>query len=220
MQAYPLSWPEGWKRTPDQERKAGHFSKKQQGTTERPWQTTKKLSIIEALDRVLYQVERIHANSGRWIDRQDVIISTNVRTRLDGLPRSGEREPLDPGAAVYWRDGKETRCMAVDIYLTVADNLAAIAATLEAMRAIERHGGAEIMNRTFRGFAALPEAPDWRKVLGFVDSNGRASGPITTDEITRRYREMAKTAHPDVGGDPGEFMRLTEARDQAMKEVQ
>jgi hypothetical protein len=32
------------------------------------------------------------------------VISTNVRMRLDGLPRSGEKESQDPGAAVYWQE--------------------------------------------------------------------------------------------------------------------
>jgi hypothetical protein len=61
--------------------------------------------------------------------------------------------------------------MAIDQYDRVEHNLAAIAATLDAMRAIKRHGGAEILDRAFTGFTALP-APmaggkPWRQVLGF-----------------------------------------------------
>jgi len=48
--------------------------------------------------------------------------------------------------------------MAIDIYDTVAGNLAAVAATLDAMRAIERHGGAQILKRAFQGFKALPSS--------------------------------------------------------------
>ena len=71
------------------------------------------------------------------IGEQDTVISTNVPTRLDGLPRSGAREPFDPGVAVYWQERSGARrVMAIDRYTTVADNLAAVAATLEAMRAI------------------------------------------------------------------------------------
>ena len=40
--------------------------------------------------------------------------------------------------------------MAIDAYTRTADNLAAVAATLEAMRAIERHGGAQILERAAR----------------------------------------------------------------------
>jgi hypothetical protein len=78
------------------------------------------------------------------VDRQDVVISTNVRTRLDGLPRSGEPEPSDRGAAVYWEDQKrKRRVMAIDRYGKVADNLAAIAATLDAMRDRATRRGAD-----------------------------------------------------------------------------
>lgn len=65
------------------------------------------------------------------------------RTNIDGFPRSGQSEPSDGGVAVYWLTSTgETKCIAIDRYDRVADNLAAVAATLDAMRAIERHGGA------------------------------------------------------------------------------
>ncbi|KVD37855.1 hypothetical protein WJ41_22830 [Burkholderia ubonensis] len=66
---------------------------------------------------------------------------------------------MSAGVAVYWetRAGAR-RVMAIDQYTRVADNLAAVAATLDAMRAIERHGGARILERAFTGFAALAAA--------------------------------------------------------------
>jgi hypothetical protein len=219
IQSYPLCWPEGWKRTRGQERKFGHFNKTTREYTPggNSWSKKRDLTVSDGVDRVLSELTRFGA------DRQDIIVSTNVRTRLDGMPRSGEREPDDPGAAVYWKTpGDPMRCMAVDRYTTVADNLAAIAATIEAMRAIERHGGAQILDRAFTGFAALPEkaTSPWRNVLGFADSNGRSSVSVTPDEVKQRYREMVRTAHPDVGGDAEEFRRLTEARDIALRELQ
>lgn len=83
-------------------------------------------------------------------------------------------------------------CMAIDRYDRVADNLAAIAATLDAMRAIERHGGAEILNRAFTGFAALPDqASDaWWIVLGVPWD---ASRPVIDDA----YRHLRSVYHPD-----------------------
>jgi hypothetical protein len=160
---------------------------------------------------VLLELERM------GVDRQEVIISTNVRLRLDGLPRSGEAEPKDHGAAVYWREqGKPMRCMAVDRYLTVADNLAAIAATLEAMRAIERHGGAQILDRAFTGFAALPEkaSQPWRDVLGL-----HGNGFISAEVVEARFRELAMQHHPDKGGDAEKFRQLVAARDAARFEL-
>ena len=146
-EAYPLSWPDGWKRTAPAQRKRAAFNRKeraysapnQQGQRS-SWTTTKDLSISDAVQRILHEL------SAMGIPSERSIISTNVEPRLDGLPRSG-REPQDPGAAVYWEvsKGKTQRCMAIDMYDRVADNLAAIAATLSAMRAIERHGGATIL---------------------------------------------------------------------------
>src|ERR1043166_427517 len=173
INAYPLSWPQGWKRTTVNLRKRAQFNKKErkysspvQGVQQHSWMSTRDLTVSDGIQRVLDELERM------GVDRQDVIISTNVRTRLDGLPRSGEREPDDPGAAVYWQTPKEgMRSMAIDRYDRVADNLAALGATLEAMRAIERHGGAEILQRAFLGFAALPQkaSQSWRLHLGFKE---------------------------------------------------
>jgi hypothetical protein len=150
--------------------------------------------------------------------RDDVLISTNLVTRLDGLPRSDQRKPADPGVAVYWRKGTkgEMRCIAIDIYNDVADNLAAVAATLDALRAIERHGGAQVQERSFRGFAALPESTKrhWRDVLDIPYTH------VTPEAIENRYRTLAKTRHPDVSSGTHEAMaELNLARDEALREI-
>jgi hypothetical protein len=151
------------------------------------------------------------------IGRDEVIVSTNVRTRLDGLPRSGEKEPDDPGAAVYWQpiNSKEPmRCMAIDRYTSVADNLAAIAATLDAMRAIERHGGAQILDRAFLGFKALPanvERP-WREVFGL-------DGYPQLGVIEDRFKTLVQEHHPDKGGDRNKFEEIVAARKAARDEL-
>ncbi|ROU09438.1 hypothetical protein [Lysobacter enzymogenes] len=114
-------------------------------------------------------------------------MSTNLTLRRDGLPRSDQREPADPGAAVYWTDctGAD-RCMAVDRYTKTAGNLAALAATLEAMRAIERHGGAEILDRVFTGFTALPRRARPR-APSRGGGAGRAAGCAWSD-VEAAYR--------------------------------
>lgn len=144
------------------------------------------------------------------------MISTNLILNLNGLPRSAQARPTDPGAAVFWEDMGTRRVMAIDRYSTVEDNLAAIAATLDAMRAIERHGGAVILERAFTGFTALP-APastrDWWHVLG-VHSD--STPPI----ITAAYRYLRSVHHPDkVGtGDATAFHDVQKAYEQAVAE--
>lgn len=196
-EAYPLSWPFGWKRTKGRRREA-NFSK-----------AGRSLTVTEGLQRVLAELQRM------GIARNRVIISTNVPTRLDGLPRSGARVPDDPGAAVYWQEPSGARrVMAIDLYDRVADNLAAIAATLDAMRAIERHGGAAILERAFTGFEALPApgaAREWWEVLGVLRS-------ASMDEITSARRRLASEHHPDKGGDPARMAEINTAFDRACAE--
>lgn len=201
--AYPLTWPDGWKRTAS--RSGAAFGKKPVGQTS----GIKRLSVADAVQRVLYELERM------GLADDDVIVSTNVRLRLDGMPRSDE-EPRDPGVAVYWqKKGANPRCMAIDRYTRVADNLAAVAATLEAMRAIERHGGATIIDRAFKGFAALPEraTQHWRETLGVSLPNP------TAQHIEERFRTLAKVHHPDKGGDRNRFEEIAKAREAALLEV-
>ena len=200
--AYPLTWPEGWKRTTY--RKAPKFSR-----------YDRKLSVMDGVERVLAELDRLGHG------RDDIVISTNLRTRLDGFPRSNEPEPLDPGVAVYWQkpDGSSQRVIAIDAYTTVAGNLGAIAATLDAMRAIERHGGAQILERAFTGFTALPSpetvtAPNWRTILEFA-----ADAKLTREDIEQRYKVLRSRSHPDKGGTVEWFTAVTKAYEQACAEL-
>jgi hypothetical protein len=217
--AYPLQWPAAWKRTNAAWRVQAKFGKARRQTgygENQRWTAARDLTIAEGTERVLTELKRM------GLGRDDVVISTNLRLRLDGLPHSSQSEPADPGVAVYWQDSMQARkVMAIDIYDRVADNLAAVAATLEAMRAIERHGGAAILERAFTGFTALP-APiiagmkrHWRDVLRFELSDKPTSGTISD-----RYRKLASAHHPDrEGGDDAKMSELNAARDEALKEV-
>ncbi len=214
--AYPLQWPAGWERTYHVCREQARFCKARRQTgygDSKSWSPARNLTIAEGTDRVLAELKRM------GLGRDDVVISTNLRLRLDGLPHSSQSEPADPGVAVYWQDSAQVRkVMAIDLYDRVADNLAAVAATLEAMRAIERHGGAAILERAFTGFIALP-APiaagmkrDWWVVLEITSNASR-------DDVLRAYRTFASQHHPDRGGDPARMAELNAARDEALKEL-
>jgi hypothetical protein len=196
--AHPLQWPTGWKRTDGASKRSASFTRYR-----------KQLSIADGVARVQQELERL------GVSREDTVISTNVETRLDGLPRSDRAEPADAGAAVYWRKGSSTKVMAIDQYTRVADNLAAIAATLEAMRAIERHGGAAILERAFAGFAALP-APsasrDWWQVLGVQPT-------ATRDDIKAARNRLAGEHHPDKGGDPMRMAEINVAYEKALAQL-
>jgi hypothetical protein len=201
-QAYPLSWPTGWRRTPAAERRPARFF-----TVNRSFNgyvsQQRGVTVAESVKRVLRELDRMRAD--------DPVISTNLALRRDGFPLSDQRAPADPGAAVYWTDGRRRNVMAIDIYSTVADNLAAIAATLDAMRAIERHGGAMVLERAFTGFAAIaaPDNFDAWAILGLRPG-------ATPDSIRAKFAELAKRHHPDAGGDRYEFEILVRARNKVL----
>ncbi len=203
--AYPLQWPEGWPREQPEHRTRARFSKRRGASAYGGnWRPQKQLSVAQATDRLRGELQRM------GIHDEDMVISTDLKLRLDGFPRSSQAEPDDPGAAVYWRTVEgETRCMAIDRYDRIADNLAAIAATLEAMRAIERHGGAAILDRAFTGFTALegPGSEHWSTVLG-VDPG---AGPIV---VQTAYRAARRRTHPDTGGNAEDFHRIQRAWEQ------
>lgn len=211
--AYPLSWPTGWKRTPADERAFGQF-----GTTSRragnSWTSKEKITIAAATRRLREELGRM------CVHGDDLVLSTNLRLRLDGLPRSDQAAPADPGAAVYWADPWTVapRCMAIDRYTKVEQNIAALAATIEAMRAIERHGGAVVLERAFTGFTALPApivagmARPWWEVLGIARES-------TTAEIREAWRRLSSQHHPDRGGTAEKMAEINTARDAALRET-
>jgi len=213
--AYPLKWPDHWPRTTMRKRAKFSTGSRQysQTTPGYSYVAKKELSISDGTKRVLAQLRTFGVREGQWV------ISTNLELRNDGLPRSGQRMPADPGVAVYWTRGGKQNVMAIDLYDRVADNLAAIAATLDAMRAIERHGGAAILDRAFTGFMALPAPPKepaarhWRDVLGVPNT-------VQTEQTLKdAYRRAASAAHPDKGGTSEAMAAVNAAYAQAKQEL-
>ena len=193
--AYPLSWPMGWPRTAPVQRRSAKFNRRDSSAV---YARKRDLTVADGVTRVLSELQAM------GVAQNDIIVSTNIQPRLDGFPRSNLPDPSDPGVAGYWHDpfGGEVkdRVMAIDRYDRVADNLAAIAATLNAMRAIERHGGSRILQPAFTGFTALPapgqtSGPGWRQVFGF-----EADEDVPLIRLEGAYRTARSEAHPDRPG--------------------
>jgi hypothetical protein len=197
--AYPLSWPAGWPRIQKGARTRAKFSN---------YRNT--LSIADGVRRVYAELDRLKAKEA------DIIISSNMRPTMGGWPDSKDRLPDDPGIAVYWKDRKgQSRVMAIDRYDRVADNLAAIAATLEALRAIERHGGGQILERAFTGFEALPApAVAWRETLGIA-----ADVYVGPEQLEDAYKRARSKAHPDKGGTTEAWHAVERAYDAGLSEL-
>lgn len=104
-------------------------------------------------------------------------------------------------------------------------NLRAIALGLQALRAVDRYGLGSGREQ-YTGFGALPPGAPMamgaamtveEAALLLAESAGQGAGlahRLTEGEgIVLAYRVAAKRHHPDAGGDPDLFRRLTEARD-------
>jgi len=199
---YPLSWPHGWKRTQPHLRQRAKFGKTEtKYSSVNPgynWKEKKDLSIAQALQRLFLELDRI--------DAQNVIISTNVETRLDGSPRSDRRAPEDPGVAVYFQIEGKPRVLAVDKWDRVADNIAALAAHIDAIRRQERYG-VGTLDQAFAGYMALAgpaSAKPWYVVLRVAEGDH-------IDVCEAAYRKLASTAHPDKGGSHDQMAALNSA---------
>lgn len=210
--ASPLSWPMGKPRTPADERKHGRFGKRNSSG----W-GLKELTVSEARNRVTEALDKFTRQGQAYrVPPDSIIISTNLALRNDGFPRSGQRDPGDSGVAVYFQLDGQAQCIPCDVYQRIADNLAAIADCIEALRTIERHD-ASLMRAAFTGFAQLasPEAigrPHWRTVLN-TDSH-------KIEEVRRAYKSAARQAHPDMGGSSSAFHIVQEAWAQAKMELE
>lgn len=191
ISAYPLQWPEHWPRTQDPAR---HPAMTRDFTRNR--------------DEVVKQLQLLGTD--------DLVISSNLKTRLDGLPLSKQREPEDSGVAVYFMLDGAQQCIPCDKWDTTAQNLRAIALTIEALRGIERWGAKEMVNAAFRGFKALPAeaivtpftAKPWHEVLEVAPT-------ASLETIKAAYRAQLKKHHPDHGGREADLIAVQRAYEQA-----
>lgn len=55
------------------------------------------------------------------------------------------------------------------------------------------------------------EIPNFMKYLGFEQM------PVGPEDVKDRFRQLAKTMHPDVGGTEEDFVKLKDASEKAMK---
>lgn len=192
--SYPLYWPEGWPRAQAVYIKRARFG-----------------------DHSVAEGRRVVMNQVRLFGGKDLIISSNLELRLDGNPRSNQRQPADRGVSIFFKRGGQDVALACDIYTTVEDNLWALCRTLDALRQIERDGSPSLINRAFKGFAALPD-PDtrtWWEALGVAET-------ASSDEIKKRYFDLARQYHPDNKdtGNAELFRQVQNAYEAALRKYQ
>lgn len=194
VEAYPLQWPAGWRRT-----------------KYRQHSRYKQARFGQSRDELLHELKLMGAKY--------VTLSTNIPLRLDGLPYANTAEPKDPGVAVYWERKGQTQCIACDRWAKCWANLRACLLAVQALRQLERCGASEILDRAFQGFSALPAAGEssrehWRSVLGFTPDE-----PVSRSRATEAYKRRARACHPDLGGSDEAMVELNRAHAEAMAEL-
>lgn len=186
-QRYPLCWPSGRPRARYPERSK-----------------FKVQSFARVRDELFRELQLLGA--------KNVILSSNMRLRQDGIPLANQSQPSDPGVAVYFQRKGRNLCFACDKWRHIEDNMQAINHTINALRGIARWGTGDMVDAAFTGFQALPSASrPWREVLGVSDS-------ATATEIAEAARRRMLETHPDRGGDANKFNEVTHAVKEARSE--
>lgn len=208
---FPLDWPAGFPRTKSFEISQSRF---------------KMTSFIHASKAIFQRAKSMHF--------VNVVISSDISRRLDGLPYADSREPDDRGVAVWWKSaliGGNEQVIACDRWRTVGENLRAIELSLDAMAGLNRWGASQIVKRAFAGFAALPPAAielpsrNWRDVLfphGVPKPSGRPGWTPVSPLVMYKnaYRHAMETGHPDRGGSTERAAELNRAWAECQAELE
>lgn len=144
--------------------------------------------------------------------------------RQQDLKRDGgiyaDARPTAPGVVLeYTRNGQRYR-FACDKFRNWLDNLDAIVRSLEGLRISERYG--VMSGQQYEGFKALPESSSASatdnvkaaaELIARLTGNGTTPAGVLRDAMTARdaFRRARGRAHPDVGGNHEDFVRLSAA---------
>lgn len=156
--------------------------------------------------------------------------------RRDGLPRAGSK-PAHPGVIVSFESKHGPLRYFTDAFKACYfndgegwhSNLRAIALGLSDLRRLDRYGIGK-RGEAYAGWAQLPPGQSMGHPNGKMTveeaarfladaaydglSDGRSLiGPAGQGFVAEAWRRAAKRHHPDHGGDPAAFRRLTEARE-------
>jgi DnaJ-domain-containing protein 1 len=178
-----------------------HFPRTQPRTVV-PQRSQFKLTLAESRDDLFNELRKLGA--------RDIVLSSNVEVRRDGLPYANRPEPTDRGVAVYFSWRNIPYCLACDKWDKVKDNIRGIALHISALRGQERWGVGSV-EQAFEGYKRLPPGQtqeDWWTVLEVKEWAG-------SFDIQSNYRRLAKVHHPDAGGDRTKFEQINRAYEQA-----
>lgn len=201
VDAYPLAWPDGWPRTAPGNREEGKYRFRRSGRSNPFW------TFVDARNALLNEVRAFGGAS--------FVLSSNFKPNRSDLIVEPSRRPDDQGVAIYFLFKGKPKSIARDCFLRFEENCRSITLALEAMRALERHGGGVMLDRAFEGFTALPAPTDAQRAHSQWEILGVASNASKAD-IEAAYRAKAMECHPDKGGTAAQMIELNAARSLAI----
>lgn len=172
-----------------------------------PWQST--------LDLLAKETENLGAPL--------VVIQVDVAEadiRRDGMIRANAR-PGHPGVKISFESKFGSLTYATDAYDHWQANVRAIALGLEALRAVDRYGITKT-GEQYRGWSAITAdaaetmtRSDAARLLAAGTDGRFTAEQLLADpaNVALAYKLAIRALHPDVGGDPEMFRRVTKARD-------
>jgi DnaJ-domain-containing protein 1 len=199
----PLQWPATLDQRLPEHQKYGRF--KANG---------RDITTAEAVARLAEELGRLKANNAE--------LSANF---IQGRSRVSLQVPRgdDQGVCLRFDLDGTAYVLPCDTYTFAGDNIAALAAHIDATRAITRHGVASTA-QALEAFAALPPRGGivtaaeqikpkrpWFEVLGIFPS-------ASIELIEAAYKVLVKNNHPDVGGDTEAFQEIQTAIEEARSE--
>lgn len=169
------------------------------------------------------QTQEVLEREARMIGGRELVIQLALgdsSIRRDGWPYANAK-PDHPGVTIVVPGSNHGRLSwSTDRYLTWQANTRAIALSMEALRAADRHG--VMQGRQYAGFRELsagdtgeawtPTVKEAAEYLADVGLGKRDAWADVLDAPGIAYRRAARRLHPDVGGDPDAFRRLEQAK--------
>lgn len=209
--SYPLNWPANTPRA--RVRHHGRY------TTD-TGRYRREVTMAEAQTRLFNALDKFNNQGrGRVVDLSRCELRTMIQVRKDGkgFIKGDERRPPDVGVVVRFKIEKNPIPLPIDCYTDIAQNIAASAAAVDALRTLWRVD-AGIFLAAASGLAGLPPPmamANWRGILGYPQDV-----TPTYDEARKRYKKMASAAHSDKGGNDNVMADLNRAIADAKTELQ
>jgi hypothetical protein len=192
--AYPLNWPESWKRTPPQRRKRSRYH----------------TAPAQARSNLLGAV--------RLLGGDGVCLSSDLPVGRNGQTKVLEKPPEDPGVAITWVRNGRIEVMACDRWQNPWENMQALYHAIEGLRSMERSGATQVVEQAFQAFR-LPVgnggAKGWRDALGV-----ERGLEVNLEYVRRLARVLMAKYHPDkADGDEERFKQVAQAVVEAQREL-